>query len=200
MSGLDDLATPSLLIAMPQVLDPFFSRSVVLLAAHEEGGEGGSLGFVVNRPSQLKVDEVLRELDIEWLGGSEAAAFVGGPVQPEVGTVLLSLDGLNGAEGGVEADGITRIAPGVGATQNILALRTLARRAPDHMRLLLGHAGWGPGQLMQELTRSDWLTAPVEESIVFSPDPKDAWSAALASLGIDPGTLPSWTSSDGASN
>jgi putative transcriptional regulator len=196
MSGLDDLETPSLLIAMPQVLDPFFSRAVVLLAAHEEGGEGGSLGFVVNRPSQLKVDEVLRELDIEWLGGSDAPAFVGGPVQPEVGTVLLSLDGLTG----VEADGITQIAPGVGATQNILALRTLARRAPDHIRLLLGHAGWAPGQLMQELTRSDWLTAPVEESIVFSRDPKGAWSAALASLGIDPGALPSWTSGDGASN
>ena len=196
MSGLDDLETPSLLIAMPQVLDPFFSRAVVLLAALEEGGEGGSLGFVVNRPSQLKVDEVLRELDIEWLGGSDAPAFVGGPVQPEVGTVLLSLDGLTG----LEADGITQIAPGVGATQNILALRTLARRAPDHMRLLLGHAGWAPGQLMQELTRSDWLTAPVEESIVFSREPKGAWSAALASLGIDPGALPSWTSGDGASN
>lgn len=196
MSGLDDLETPSLLIAMPQVLDPFFFRAVVLLAAHEEGGEGGSLGFVVNRPSQLKVDEVLRELDIEWLGGSEATAFVGGPVQPEVGTVLLSLDGLTG----VEADGITQIAPGVGATQNILSLRTLARRAPDHMRLLLGHAGWAPGQLMQEVSRSDWLTAPVEETIVFSPDPGHAWSTALASLGIDPGALPSWTTGDGASN
>ncbi len=196
MSGLDDLETPSLLIAMPQVLDPFFFRAVVLLAAHEEGGEGGSLGFVVNRPSQLKVNEVLQELDIEWLGGAEATAFVGGPVQPEVGTVLLSLDGLTG----LEADGITRIAPGVGATQNILALRTLARSAPDRMRLLLGHAGWAPGQLMQEVGRSDWLTAPVAESIVFSPDPGDAWSTALASLGIDPGTLPSWTSGDGASN
>lgn len=196
MSGLDDLETPSLLIAMPQVLDPFFFRAVVLLAAHEEGGEGGSLGFVVNRPSQLKVNEVLQELDIEWLGGSEATAFVGGPVQPEVGTVLLSLDG----SAGLEADGITRIAPGVGATQNILALRTLARSAPDRMRLLLGHAGWAPGQLMQEVSRSDWLTAPVEESIVFTPDPGDAWSTALASLGIDPGTLPSWTSGDGASN
>lgn len=196
MSGLDDLETPSLLIAMPQVLDPFFFRAVVLLAAHEEGGEGGSLGFVVNRPSQLKVNEVLQELDIEWLGGSEATAFVGGPVQPEVGTVLLSLDGLTGLEG----DGVTQIAPGVGATQNILALRTLARSAPDRIRLLLGHAGWAPGQLMQEVGRSDWLTAPVTESIVFSPDPGDAWSTALASLGIDPGTLPSWTSGDGASN
>ncbi len=196
MSALDDLETPSLLIAMPQVLDPFFFRAVVLLAAHEEGGEGGSLGFVVNRPSQLKINEVLQELDIEWLGGSEATAFVGGPVQPEVGTVLLSLDGLTG----LEADGITPIAPGVGATQNILALRTLARSAPDRMRLLLGHAGWAPGQLMQEVGRSDWLTAPVTESIVFSPDPGDAWSTALASLGIDPGTLPSWTSGDGASN
>ena len=77
MSGVDDFETPTLLVAMPQVLDPFFFRAVVLLAAHEDGGEGGSLGFVVNRPSQLKVDEVLRELDIEWSGGSEVVAFVG---------------------------------------------------------------------------------------------------------------------------
>ena len=196
MSGLDDFETPTLLIAMPQVLDPFFSRAVVLLAAHEEGGEGGSLGFVVNRPSQLKVEEVLHELDIEWSGRSEAPAYVGGPVQPEVGTVLLSLDGLTGLDPG----GITQIAPGVGATQNILALRTLARSAPDRIRLLLGHAGWAPGQLMQEVGRSDWLTAPVEEGIVFSADPIEAWSGALASLGIDPASLPSWTSGDGASN
>lgn len=196
MSGVDDFETPTLLVAMPQVLDPFFFRAVVLLAAHEEGGEGGSLGFVVNRPSQLKVDEVLRELDIEWSGSSEVVAFVGGPVQPEVGTVLLSLDGLSG----LDRDGITEIAPGVGATQNILALRTLARSAPDRMRLLLGHAGWAPGQLMQEVSRSDWLTAPIEESIVFSGDPVDAWSGALASLGIDPASLPSWTAGDGDSN
>lgn len=196
MSELDDFETPTLLIAMPQVKDPFFSRAVVLLAAHEDGGEGGSLGFVINRPSQLKINEVLRELDIEWLGGSEATAFVGGPVQPEVGTVLLSTDGLTG----LEADGIAEIAPGVGATQNILALRTLARSAPDRIRLLLGHAGWAPGQLMQEVGRSDWLTAPVAGSIVFSADPVEAWSTALASLGIDPALLPSWTAGDGASN
>ena len=196
MSKLDDFETPTLLIAMPQVLDPFFFRAVVLLAAHEDGGEGGSLGFVLNRPSQLKVDEVLKELDIEWSGTSDATAFVGGPVQPEVGTVLLPLDGVVG----LETDGITEIAPGVGATQNILALRTLARSAPDSIRLLLGHAGWAPGQLMQEVSRSDWLTAPVEGSIVFSADPGGAWSTALASLGIDPASLPSWTAGDGASN
>ncbi len=196
MSGLDDFRTPTLLVAMPQVLDPFFFRAVVLLAAHEDGDEGGSLGFVVNRPSQLKVDEVLRELDIEWAGGSEATAFVGGPVQPEVGTVLLSLDGL----GDLETEGITQIAPGVGATQNTLALRTLARTAPQRIRLLLGHAGWAPGQLMQEVSRSDWLTAPVEESIVFSTDPEAAWSGALGRIGVDPGSLPSAPAGDGASN
>ncbi len=196
MVSLDEFGTPTLLIAMPQVQDPFFFRAVVLLAAHEEGGEGGSLGFVVNRPSQLKIDDVLRELDIEWLGEREATAFVGGPVQPEVGTVLFSLDGLSDDE----RDGFSEIAPGVGATQNILALRTLARSAPERMRLLLGHAGWAPGQLMQEVSRSDWLTAPVEESIVFTADPVDAWKNALASVGIDPGSLPSWTGGSVDSN
>jgi len=196
MSGLEDFGTPTLLVAMPQVVDPFFFRAVVLLVSHEEDGEEGSLGFVVNRPSQLKVADVLRELDVEWLGSSDTPAFVGGPVQPEVGTVLLSLEGL----ADLDRNGIAEIAPGVGATQNILALRTLARAAPDRIRLLLGHAGWAPGQLMQEVSRSDWLTAPVSHAAVFSSDPIQAWSGALASLGIDPGSLSSWTAGGGDSN
>ena len=71
-----------------------------------------------------------------------------------------------------------------------------ARRPPPRFRLLLGHAGWGAGQLMEEILRNDWLTAPATADLVFAGDPEAAWAEALASVGVDPDTLPSWTAED----
>src|ERR1700686_2891941 len=80
------LSTPVLLLAMPQVLDPFFHRSVVLLVRHEDEG---SLGFIVNRPTGIKVNEILKGMEVEWHGRDDAVAYFGGPVQPNLGTVLF---------------------------------------------------------------------------------------------------------------
>ncbi|HEV7785629.1 MAG TPA: YqgE/AlgH family protein, partial [Thermoanaerobaculia bacterium] len=82
-----DLITPVLLMAMPQVLDPFFHRSVILLLHHEPEG---SLGFIVNRPTGIKVSEILKGMDVEWGGRSDTVAYFGGPVQPNLGTVLFA--------------------------------------------------------------------------------------------------------------
>jgi putative transcriptional regulator len=187
-----DLATPVLLMAMPQVLDPFFHRSVVLLLHHEDGG---SLGFIVNRPTGIKVSEILQGMDVGWEGGEEDVAYFGGPVQPQLGTVLFSPVLL---EPGPE-DTATQIAPGLALTQHIGDLSRLAEAPPEGFRLILGYAGWGEGQLMEEILRNDWLTAPVSSELIFAPDPERVWDAALRSIGIDPAALPSWvpgTSSD----
>src|ERR1700689_133937 len=80
------LETPVLLLAMPQVLDPFFHRSVVLLVRHEDEG---SLGFIVNRPTGIRVSEILKGMEIGWQGREDTVAFFGGPVQPSLGTVLF---------------------------------------------------------------------------------------------------------------
>jgi putative AlgH/UPF0301 family transcriptional regulator len=80
------LSTPVLLLAMPQVLDPFFHRSVVLLIRHEDEG---SLGFIVNRPTGIKVSEILKGMEVDWHGREDAVAYFGGPVQPNLGTVLF---------------------------------------------------------------------------------------------------------------
>ena len=82
-----DLSAPVLLLAMPQVLDPFFHHSVVLLLHHEDQG---SFGFIVNRPTGIKVREILQGMDVGWNGGEAAVAYFGGPVQPQLGTVLFS--------------------------------------------------------------------------------------------------------------
>ena len=180
-----DLVTPVMLMAMPQVLDPFFHRSVVLLLHHEDEG---SFGFIVNRPTGIKVAEILKGMDVGWEGGDEAVAYFGGPVQPQLGTVLFS-PVLQ--ESGPE-DTATEITPGLALTQHIGDLSRLAEAPPDQFRLLLGYAGWGEGQLMEEILRNDWLTAPVSSDLIFAPDPERVWDAALRSVGIDPAALPSW--------
>jgi putative transcriptional regulator len=180
-----DLSTPVLLMAMPQVLDPFFHRSVVLLLHHEEEG---SFGFILNRPTGIKVSEILKGMDVGWSGQEGAVAYFGGPVQPNLGTVLFA---PLLADGGPE-DTATEVLPGVALTQHIGDLSRLAEAPPDQFRLILGYAGWGEGQLMEEILRNDWLTAPASSELIFAPDPEQIWGAALRSVGIDPTVLPSW--------
>lgn len=190
-----DLSTPVLLVAMPQVLDPFFHRSVVLLVRHEEEG---SVGFIVNRPTDIRVREILKGMELEWQGRSEAVAYFGGPVQPQLGTVLFGMagTGLGGPGADNEHTGpeaAVEVVPGLGLTQHVGDLSQLAAEPPAQLRLLLGYAGWGAGQLVEEILRNDWLTAPPSLDLIFAPDPTELWAAALRSVGVDPAALPSWT-------
>jgi len=185
-----DLVTPVLLMAMPQVLDPFFHRSVVLLLHHEDEG---SFGFIVNRPTGIKVSEILKGMDVGWQGQGEAVAYFGGPVQPQLGTVLFApvlAGGADGADSG--EDTATEVFPGIALTQHVGDLSRLAEDPPQRFRLLLGYAGWREGQLLEEILRNDWLTAPVSSDLIFAPDPEQVWADALRSVGIDPVSLPSW--------
>jgi putative transcriptional regulator len=186
-----ELQAPLLLIAMPQILDPFFHRSVVLLVHHD--GEG-SLGFILNRPTAISVAEILAGMEIQWAGGGELVAHFGGPVQPQLGTVLFS---PGGGGNGHEPSEAAEICPGVALTQHVGTLSELAVAPPPRFRLLLGYAGWGAGQLVTEILRNDWLTAPAQEGLVFATDAEEVWRHALHSVGVDPGALPSWSPEPG---
>jgi len=177
-----DLVAPVLLVATPQVEDPFFRRSVVLLLAHEEAG---SFGFIVNRRTELTVAEIRDDLSIEWAGDPEARAGFGGPVQPQVGTVLYSSE----AEELPELPGSSEVLPGVRVSQHRSELAQLAGRPPRRLRLLLGYAGWEEGQLVSEIVRNDWILVPVDPELLFGDDVEEAWERGLRSVGIDPGTL-----------
>ncbi len=188
-----ELVAPVLLLAMPQVRDPFFYHSVVLLLAH---GEEGSLGLVVNRPATLPLADLLRDMKLDWRGDQNAHAFVGGPVQPQTGTVLYRhareadpLDGHGAA-----------IVPGLALTQQLSDLERLAREPPLGLRLLLGYAGWSAGQLMEELLRNDWLTAPVDLDLIFHSDSAGVWAHGLRSVGVDPAALPTVTPNGATAN
>jgi putative transcriptional regulator len=191
MEAPHQLEAPLLLVAMPQVLDPFFHRSVVLLVHHDEEG---SLGFIVNRTTALPISEILQGMDMPWGGDLQALAGFGGPVQPQVGTVLFALDGGQPHS--------AQVCPGLRLTQHMADLSSLAAAPPREFRLLLGYAGWGAGQLVAEVLRNDWITAPVAPPLVFSSEPDRVWDLALESVGIDPAALPSWSpeTDDGNAN
>jgi len=164
------LEAPLLLMAMPQVLDPFFHRTVVLLLKHEDEG---SFGFIVNRPTRIKVSEVLQGMEVDWGGGDEELVYFGGPVQPHRGSVLFDANtpGLPEEDSSAEV-----VVPGVSLTQHVGDLSRLAGAPPASFRLLLGYSGWGEGQLMQEILRNDWLTAPVRSELLFADDPDTAFT------------------------
>lgn len=189
-----DLETPVLLLAMPQVIDPFFYRSVVFLIHHNEEG---SFGLIANRPTEISVSEILKGMEISWQGEASLLAHFGGPVQPQLGTVLFDEATAGFADDEGIAETSTEVFPGLRITQHVGDLTQLAEEPTFKFRLFLGYAGWGEGQLIREILRNDWLIAPVQEEILFATDPGEAWAAALRSVGVDPSTLPSWTPDGG---
>jgi putative transcriptional regulator len=183
------LTPPLLLLAMPQIQDPFFHRSVVLLVQHDAQG---SLGFIVNRRTGSRVAEVLQGMGVRWGGEETLAVHFGGPVHPHLGTILFDgneIGGMRSGEGGTEIRGL----PGVRFTRDMADLERLAGEPPPSFRLFLGYSGWGAGQLMEEILRNDWLIAPLRKDLLFSQDPDGVWAAALGSVGINPEALPVWT-------
>jgi len=114
MSSLpSDLQVPVLLVAMPQVLDPYFHHSVVLLVHHDDDG---SFGFILNRATGIRISEILQGMELKWQGDPEAFAFFGGPVQPQLGSVLCSTESEDPPS--EELSG-TEIASGVYMTQHV---------------------------------------------------------------------------------
>lgn len=181
-----ELEVPVLLVAMPQVLDPFFHRSVVLLIHHDDEG---SFGLILNRTTGIAVAEILRGMDIGWAGPDDAVALFGGPVQPQLGTVLYYDAEAVGAE---DEGTISDIHLGLKMTQHVDNLTALADRPPAFFRLVLGYSGWAEGQLLEELLRNDWLTVPIGEDLLLETPVEDLWAAALSSVDVDPDALPTW--------
>jgi putative transcriptional regulator len=177
-----DSIAPTLLVAMPQLRDPNFARSVVLLCEH---GTGGAMGFVVNRPTTTRAAEAV-SLDPPLRSDSGMRLWTGGPVEQHRGFLLLGADPGSGET--------ERIGDGFHLTASLAVLRSLLESRPEEVegtraRLLLGYAGWGPGQLDAELAESSWLTAPPDPDLVFATPADEMWEAAIRSLGVDPMSL-----------
>jgi putative transcriptional regulator len=164
-----DSARGKLLIAGPGLLDPNFWRTVVLVVEHSEEG---ALGLVLNRPSETTVREAVPQL--EELVDSDEPLFIGGPVQPSSVIVLARLEDPGDAallafdDIGVIGAGSESDPPATGVRQG---------------RAFVGHAGWGPGQLDDELERGDWITEPARREDAFAENARELWSSVLTRMG-----------------
>jgi len=184
-----DYLTGQLLIAMPNMGDPRFERSVVLICSHDEDH---AMGVILNKQlDEIKFSELLEQLDIDaHEGADETPVLFGGPVQTERGLVIHTLD--------YRLDKTVEINDEIGltATRDILVDIGGAepKQAPPRAFMLaIGHAGWGPGQLEQEMTQNAWLHCDLEEDIIFQGHKIAAWDRALRQLGVTSAMLsPEW--------
>lgn len=168
--------TGQLLIAMPQMRDPRFTRTVIYMCAHNAEG---AMGLVVNRlMDSLSFDELLEQLDItDSNPANEIRVHFGGPVESSRGFVLHSAD--------YRRDGTLSVDNSVALTATVDILRSIAEGDGPHKSLLaLGYAGWGPGQLDSEIQANAWLTVPADMDLVFDGDLETKWDRALAKLGV----------------
>lgn len=169
---------PLLLVSMPQMLDPNFSRTVVLLA---EYGPHGAFGLVVNRVMEQPASDVVKAeppVDIE----PGLHLFLGGPVEPSRAWVLTSEKALD--------DDALEVADGVYLSAAPELIRQTLGRAPDpSVRIIVGYAGWSAGQLDVELAESAWLMAPVQPDLIFTTPLDTMWETAIRRLGAEPSSL-----------
>lgn len=159
------------LIANPSLRDPNFCRTVVLLCEH---GEEGSMGLVINRPTEYSLEEALSGLDL----GTDQRLWWGGPVQNQVALVLHR--DVAGASGAREVVG------GIGLVADTDSLQLLLRDSSPlerQVRVFSGYAGWGSGQLLDEMREGSWFVAPVRADLVFDFEPENVWAEALKLLG-----------------
>jgi putative transcriptional regulator len=164
------------------MLDPNFSRTVVLLCRHST--EQGAFGLVVNRPL-VTTGRVVVNLDPPVSTERELQVWVGGPMEPQRSWILMGdhTDEPEGLRGMRVADGLYL------STSPDLLRRLLDPSPPARARLIVGYAGRGPGQLEEELQASAWLMSDVDREVIFSAPTEKMWEVAIRRLGADPATL-----------
>jgi putative transcriptional regulator len=187
MSTLENVnLTGHLLIAMPGMTDPFFSKSVTFICTHNQDG---AMGVMINRPTDLSYETLFEKIKVE-LAQSELAdnaVLYGGPVQPERGFVLHEHSG--------EWDSTLSIAENTALTTSKDILESVAiGTGPKKMLLALGYAGWTAGQLEQEIAANSWLSVQAKDGetlhkILFECKAEDKLNASLALLGVNPAML-----------
>jgi putative transcriptional regulator len=187
--------TRHLLCAVPQLVDPNFVRSVVLIVDHSLQG---AFGLVLNNRLPTPLAEMATAIGLRWAGDPEQTVGLGGPVEPSRGFILHDQPGWDPL-----AEAIT---PGVFLTTSLDGVREAAGDATprlggpgSHVLALLGYAGWGEGQLEGEMASGSWMAVPVRptgvegpgvpESWLWSTSPEAMWNEALHSIGIDPAWL-----------
>ena len=172
--------TKQFLIAMPAMADPNFSRTLTFICEHNERG---ALGIVVNRPIDVTLASLFKQVEIE-LPDAELAhqpVFFGGPVQFDHGFVLHRPVGAWKSTLPVGEIGLT-------TSRDILEAMSAGQGPRQHL-VALGYAGWAPGQLEDEIRRNGWLTVEADLDLIFNVPPEARYDAAMQALGINAANL-----------
>lgn len=176
MNAVSDLSN-HFLIAMPGLEDVNFYRTVTYICEHNEQG---AMGIVINRPLDINLGDILEQMDIPVSSSdnSQQAVFSGGPVQTERGFVLHTPD--------EKWDSTLQITPEISITTSRDILEAIAEgKGPIQSLVALGYAGWGEGQLEDELSANAWLSGPADTQIIFNLPSEERWQAAAQILGVD---------------
>ncbi len=180
---MSDNLTKQLLIAMPSMEDPNFSRTVTLICEHNQEG---AMGIIINQPTTLIVDELLSHLEGIDTGkdltdnahSHNDPVFAGGPVQIDRGFILHDSD--------KQWDSTHIIDNDLSLTTSEDILLAIAKgKGPENALIALGYAGWAAGQLEDELSANAWLTVPYEAGIIFDTPIEKRWQSAATKIGID---------------
>ena len=169
--------THHFLIAMPNMVDPNFAKTLTFICEHNEQG---ALGVVVNRPIEMNLHALLEQISIPPATDAFKTVPVhfGGPVQVDRGFVLHRPVG--------QWQSTLAVGSEIGLTTSKDILQAVARgEGPNHLLVTLGYAGWAPGQLEHELTQNAWLTVPAQAGVIFDHPPDARLAAAMQLLGID---------------
>lgn len=164
--------TGQLLVASPEMPDPRFAHTVILIVHHDEKG---ALGIVLNRPVEERpFSDILKALgDKDTNVAGTVRIFAGGPVQQELGFVVHSAE--------YRRPGTISINGSLAMTSDADILRDMAHsRGPAKALVAFGYAGWGPGQLENEIDHRGWFTAPADPALVFDDDRASLWDTAMA--------------------
>lgn len=173
--------TRHFLIAMPNMVDPHFTRTLTFICEHNEQG---ALGVVVNRPIDMNLQMLFEQINIP----TDSDAFksipvhFGGPVQVDRGFVLHKPLG--------QWQSTLAVSEEIGLTTSKDILEAVARgEGPDQILVTLGYAGWAPGQLEHELAQNAWLTVQAKPEVIFELPAEQRLAAAMSLLGIDYASL-----------
>lgn len=165
------------LIAMPALGDPNFNETVTYLCRHDDEG---ALGIVINRPTDMLLEEVFRQLSLETMDKhlADQPVLAGGPLRRDRGFVLH--------RSGAQYDSTLDTGSGVRLTVSQDILSALAGgHGPDPVIVALGFAQWGSGQLEAELAANAWLSVPADQTVLFETPYEQRWAAAAGLLGVD---------------
>lgn len=182
MHTADSLAN-HFLIAMPNLRDPNFARTVALICEHTAEG---AMGIVINRVTDLTLADVFQQMEIDGSHSVQRTqpVYVGGPVQGNRGFVVHE------PVGSWESTLTVGESLGISTSRDIIAA-IAGDRGPQRYLLALGYAGWSPGQLEREIAENSWLAGPADRQIIFDTPVEARWEAAVKRLGVDLAALSS---------